>query len=66
MPYFNFDLVIGEDFKSQGGMILETQESQSIRLVTSRASFASFVLSCGWFRRDFRLRSTSSRTCAAR
>jgi hypothetical protein len=23
MPYFNFDLVIGEDFKSQGGMILE-------------------------------------------
>ena len=23
MPYFNFDLVSGEDFKSQGGMILE-------------------------------------------
>jgi hypothetical protein len=23
MPYFNFDHVIGEDFKSQGGMILE-------------------------------------------
>ncbi|HWZ38264.1 MAG TPA: hypothetical protein VNY08_08195 [Bradyrhizobium sp.] len=23
MPYFNFDLVIGDDFKSQGGMILE-------------------------------------------
>ena len=23
MPYFNFDLVIGEDFKNQGGMILE-------------------------------------------
>lgn len=23
MPYFNFDLVIGNDFKSQGGMILE-------------------------------------------
>ena len=23
MPYFNFDLVIGEDFKSQGGRILE-------------------------------------------
>src|SRR5436189_1586326 len=23
MPYFNFDLVIGEDFKGQGGTILE-------------------------------------------
>jgi hypothetical protein len=26
MPYFNFDLVIGEDFKNQGGMILEGTE----------------------------------------
>lgn len=26
MPYFNFDLVIGEDFKNQGGMILENTE----------------------------------------
>jgi hypothetical protein len=26
MPYFNFDLVIGEEFKSQGGMILENTE----------------------------------------
>jgi hypothetical protein len=26
MPYFNFDLVIGEEFKSQGGMILENAE----------------------------------------
>ena len=26
MPYFNFDLVIGNDFKSQGGMILEDAE----------------------------------------
>jgi hypothetical protein len=26
MPYFNFDLVIGSDFKSQGGMILENTE----------------------------------------
>ena len=26
MPYFNFDLVFGEDFKSQGGMILEDTE----------------------------------------
>jgi hypothetical protein len=23
MPYFYFDLVVGEDFKDQGGMILE-------------------------------------------
>jgi hypothetical protein len=23
MPYFNFDLVIGQEFKRQGGMILE-------------------------------------------
>ena len=27
MPYFNFDLVIGDDFKSQGGMILENTEN---------------------------------------
>jgi hypothetical protein len=26
MPYFNFDLVIGADFKNQGGMILEDTE----------------------------------------
>jgi hypothetical protein len=26
MPYFNFDLVIGEEFNSQGGMILENAE----------------------------------------
>jgi hypothetical protein len=26
MPYFNFDLVVGNDFKSQGGMILEDTE----------------------------------------
>jgi hypothetical protein len=26
MPYFNFDLVGGNDFKSQGGMILENTE----------------------------------------
>jgi|GEM_PF-888904 hypothetical protein len=26
MPYFNFDLVFGEDFKNQGGMILEDTE----------------------------------------
>jgi len=24
MPYFSFDLVIGEEFKNQGGMILES------------------------------------------
>jgi hypothetical protein len=27
MPYFNFDLVIGAQFKSQGGMILESTDS---------------------------------------
>jgi len=26
MPYFSFDLVIGEEFKNQGGMILEDTE----------------------------------------
>jgi hypothetical protein len=26
MPYFYFDLVIGEEFKDQGGMILEDTE----------------------------------------
>ena len=27
MPYFNFDLVVGAQFKSQGGMILENTDS---------------------------------------
>jgi hypothetical protein len=27
MPYFNFDLVIGAEFKYQGGMILENTEN---------------------------------------
>ena len=27
MPYFNFDLVIGTEFKCQGGMILENTEN---------------------------------------
>jgi hypothetical protein len=27
MPYFNFDLVIGAEFKNQGGMILENTEN---------------------------------------
>jgi hypothetical protein len=27
MPYFNFDLVVGAQFKSQGGMILESADS---------------------------------------
>lgn len=26
MPYFNFDLVLGEEFRFQGGMILEDAE----------------------------------------
>ncbi|MGQ0683579.1 hypothetical protein [Bradyrhizobium sp.] len=27
MPYFNFDLVIGAEFRSQGAMILENTEN---------------------------------------
>ena len=27
MPYFYFDLVIGDEFKNQGGMILENNET---------------------------------------
>jgi hypothetical protein len=27
VPYFNFDLVVGAQFKSQGGMILENKDS---------------------------------------
>lgn len=27
MPYFNFDLVIGAEFRNQGGMILENTEN---------------------------------------
>ncbi|MEH2533244.1 hypothetical protein V1277_000369 [Bradyrhizobium sp. AZCC 1588] len=27
MPYFNFDLVIGAEFKNQGGMYLENTEN---------------------------------------
>lgn len=26
MPYYSFDLVIGEEYKDQGGLILETLE----------------------------------------
>jgi hypothetical protein len=26
MPYFNFDLIVGEELRSQGGMILENAE----------------------------------------
>jgi hypothetical protein len=29
MPYFNFDLVIGAEFKNQGGMILENTEKDA-------------------------------------
>ena len=31
MPYYNFDLVIGEEFKNQGGLILEDLELASDR-----------------------------------
>lgn len=54
MPYFNFDLVIGEDFKSQGGMILEDSEI-AIDKANSLANELSIV------RPDLR-----SRGCAVR
>ena len=31
MPYYNFDLVIGEEFKNQGGLILEDLDVASDR-----------------------------------
>jgi hypothetical protein len=31
MPYYSFDLVIGEEFKNQGGLILEDLELASDR-----------------------------------
>jgi hypothetical protein len=31
MPYYSFDLVIGEEFKNQGGLILEDLEVASDR-----------------------------------
>ena len=31
MPYYSFDLVIGEEFKSQGGLILEDLQLASDR-----------------------------------
>jgi hypothetical protein len=54
MPYFNFDLVIGDDFKSQGGMILEDSEI-AIDKANSLANELSIV------RPDLR-----SRGCAVR
>jgi len=37
MPYFNFDLVVGAQFKSQGGMILENTDDA----IDKAASLAS-------------------------
>ena len=54
MPYFHFDLVIDEQFKGQGGMILEDTEAASER-AESLASELSVV------RPDLR-----SRGCAVR
>jgi hypothetical protein len=31
MPYYNFDLVVGEDYKNQGGLILENLNVASDR-----------------------------------
>jgi len=33
MPYYSFDLMIGEDYKNQGGMILEDLDGASERAV---------------------------------
>lgn len=33
MPYYSFDLVVGEEFKNQGGIILEDIEVASDRAV---------------------------------
>src|SRR3954454_19413770 len=33
MPYYSFDLVVGEEFKNQGGIILEDIEAASDRAV---------------------------------
>jgi len=33
MPYYSFDLIIGEDYKNQGGMILEDLDGASDRAV---------------------------------
>ncbi len=38
MPYFNFDLVIGEDFKNQGGCALPTQTVTSSTVLRSTLS----------------------------
>ena len=35
MPYYSFDLVVGEEFKNQGGIILEDIEVASDRAVHS-------------------------------
>ena len=52
MPYFNFDLVIGEGFKNQGGMILEDTEIAIDKANSLASSFASSF---------YRTRSTISR-----
>ena len=33
MPYYSFDLIIGDDYKNQGGMILEDLDGASDRAV---------------------------------
>lgn len=53
MPCFNFDLVIGADFKNQGGMILENTEgavdkadSLANELCTVRPELRSIGVPC--------------------
>ncbi|MBV9559999.1 MAG: hypothetical protein JOY90_05990 [Bradyrhizobium sp.] len=51
MPYFEFDLVTGDEFKCQGGMILEDTEG-AIEKANSLASELSVarpeLLECGY------------------
>lgn len=41
MPYYSFDLVIGEEFRNQGGIILE-----NLQLASDRADQLASELSC--------------------
>jgi hypothetical protein len=46
MPYFNFDLVIGTEFKCQGRMILENTENAIVRPELCSAGCAVRVTDC--------------------
>jgi hypothetical protein len=71
MPYFNFDLVIGEVFKDQGGMILEDSEiaidkanSLASELRIIRPDLRSRGMRCARYRRrQSRILPYSRRPC---